>query len=545
MSMSVATAPTSTTKDERFGRFVVVRALRKGGMGQLAMAFDPVSQQMVLLKRLPPNSAEDARTRFLDEIKLTTSLSHPNLVRAVDSGTIDGRDFLACEWIGGCDLERLLEATSRYDMQIPTAIVVGIFVQILDGLGAMHAANSLHRDVVPANVMLDYDGHAHLIDYGISTFEGRRAATQVGIVPGTLGFMAPELEDGQKASVASDLYGAAASLWFALTGLRMDHSKGSHALLAQLKQRRHEGMSPDLVTFLGRNLHRRPSERCVTAAEASLLLCAACAPAEPETIAEFIGSLFAGERSLLAQNLADLRARYPMEAPATVSEPPTLPRIPTRKGDTLALDRPIANRRPLLLVLLALVVALPLLGIAIWRATRTPTPIVHPIPTPPTPPPIEPPALPEPKVEAPSPLPEHPVEPAQVKASVPKPPTLSTAQRKRLAEAAHLTGMGRVRAAEALYTELADDPAAKPQALTGLARIAYKGGQYSDAVSFSSKAIAAGAGPDALMVRAAAHLSLRDARRAEADFAKVLALQPTNQDAAEGKRAAAALRGNQ
>ena len=222
--MSVVVSTTPHEDEERVGRYVVLRPIRKGGMGSLSLAFDTAAGEPVLLKRLFPNSTAELRERFLDEIKLTTALSHPNLVRARDSGQIDGRDFLVCDWIAGPDLERLLEVAGRYEIPIPPAVASGIVVQVLQGLGHMHEANCIHRDVSPANIMIGYDGVAHLIDYGITKFEGKRSKTLVGAVPGTQGFIAPELEAGKPASVKSDLYGVAASLWFALTGLKfLDH----------------------------------------------------------------------------------------------------------------------------------------------------------------------------------------------------------------------------------------------------------------------------------------------------------------------------------
>jgi len=572
--MGVVVSNSSSLGDdaERVDRYVVLRPVRKGGMGALALAFDTVAGELVLLKRLPPGSGEALRSRFLDEIRVTVALNHPNLVKSRASGEVDGRDFLVCDWIAGPDIERLLEVAGRYDMTPPFGVLVGVFVQILDGLAHLHRAGFIHRDVSPANMMVDYDGTAHLVDYGIAKFDGKQSRTVLDAVPGTQGYIAPELEAGKPATERSDLYALASSLWFALTGLKfLDHgvdNDGKALLSRRLAERGRGDIPSGLLTFLWRNLHRSPTVRCESADEARAMLASAIAPASSTEIARFVGQLFAAEKQLAAEQLEEWKRKYIVQVTAptpksTAQATAVLPRVavpPPARSDTLLVDRGTdgasANRRVLIVGLgIAVMIAGVAFGVWQWRRRAAVDPVERPPvttspPVTPSPPVVTP--LPVPVVAPPTTAPASPTVPTPP--STPPSPSVSRPAlklrpedkgadaRRRLSEANDLLTRGRTSSAREAFAELTTDPAVRPQAFLGLAKLAYKTGDYSEAISTATKASAAGAGPDALMVRASAHLHLGHADKAEADFARVLAVQPNNQDAAEGKQAAAQLR---
>jgi serine/threonine protein kinase len=474
---------------------------------------------------------------------------------------VAGAEFLVCDWIDGPDVERLLEIASRYDVPPPLEVLSGVFTQVLAGLGYLHRAQVLHRDVTPANIMVGYDGTAHLVDYGITKFEGKQSRTVLDGVPGTQGYIAPELEAGKPPTVQSDLYALASSLWYALTGLKfLDHgvdNDGKPMLAHRLAELGRVDVPPPLLTFLWRNLHRTPSVRCETAEEAKELLAKAVAPASTEQVAQFVGQLFAAEKQLAAEQLDECKRKF--GAPKTESAPKTavLPRVEesttkTTRTDTIVLDAQPRRRGRLLIIALGAGVACGGLAIAGWRWSHRPlaAPPEHvaPPPVPPVvvaPSPVENP--PVPAVTAPvAVLPPTPAPPVVAKKVAPAPsPPKSTAPveaRQRLSEANDLVKRGHTRLAREMFAELTAEPTVRPQAFLGLAKLAYKSGDYSEAVAVAGKASSAGAGPDALMVRASSYLRLGQAEKAEADFSRVLALQPDNIDAAEGKKAAAQLR---
>jgi serine/threonine-protein kinase len=549
---------------ERVGdRYVVLRPVRKGGMGALSLALDTVAGELVLLKRLPPGSGEALRARFLDEIRVTATLDHPNLVKARASGQVDGREFLVCDWIAGPDIERLLEVAGRYDMMPPVAVVVGVFVQILDGLAYLHRAGFIHRDASPANMMVGYDGTAHLVDYGIATFDGKQSRTVLDVVPGTQGYIAPELEAGKPATERSDLYSVASSLWFALTGLKFfDHgvdNDGKVQLSRRLAERGRGDVPSGLLTFLWRNLHRSPSVRCESADEAKAMLTASIPPASTTEIARFVGQIFAAEKQLAAEQLKEWKRKYAAPAPKSTAVLPRVAAEQPARSDTLVVDRGAAvgssgRRRVAVAVgIAAVVIAVAALGAWVWRRRTTVDraeivpPVVAPgapvvtsltdpeTPDPSPPPPSVPLALPpSTTTTTPSPSSSRPANRRR--------PEDNLDSRRRLSEANDLLTRGRTSSAREVFTELTADPVMRPHAFLGLARLAYKTGDYAEAIAMATKASAAGAGPDALMVRASAHLRLGRADKAEADFERVLAVQPDNKDAADGKMAAAQLR---
>jgi serine/threonine-protein kinase len=549
--------PSAADELERFGPYVVLRPIRKGGMGVLALAFDTGAGKPVVLKRLP-SKGDASRDRFLDEIKLSQAMDHPNLARTVNAGAIDGQDFLAVEWIAGPDLERLLEMAGKWNMPVPVPVAASIAWQVLQGLAHLHERGCIHRDVGAANIMVDYDGVAHLIDYGVAKFEGKKSQTVIGAVVGTRGFIAPELDEQKPATERSDLYALAASLWFLLTGLRFyEHgvdNNGKDVLAYKLSERGRTDVPRELVTFLWRGLHCSPSARYESAADAARALEKALTLASVNDVAEFLGVLFAADKKLAAEQLADWKRKY---APPASTAPPTaiMRRVeltaPTRTSDngrsTMVIDRSGRAPRSLLVgagiagVVILLVSAL---GVR-WVMRRSAPPAAA----------SAPPALAPPVVVAPPPPPVpaavEPAAPAPVAPSstaLPKPAAPSSgmpaAIRKRLNEASAWAGMGRTKAAREIYIELERDAHARPQALVGLAQLAYTDGNYSEAARLASRAARAGAGPDALMVRGSAYLALREAEKAEADFAAVLAQQPKNRDAAEGRKMAAEIKRN-
>jgi Flp pilus assembly protein TadD len=143
-------------------------------------------------------------------------------------------------------------------------------------------------------------------------------------------------------------------------------------------------------------------------------------------------------------------------------------------------------------------------------------------------------------IEPPSVVPPPSAVPAP--ADVPRvAPATGALARRRLNQARELVMVGRTHSAREILNALVQDRGVRPQALVALAELSYKTGDYAEAVRFAAQASSAGAGPEALMVRASAHLRLGNGPKAEADFARVLALQPKNAEAAEGRKLAAQL----
>ncbi len=171
--------------------------------------------QVVALKFLPASFSSDrARVeRFYAEVRIARQVSHPNVCRVYDISELDSHHFLTMEYVDGEDLATLLGRIGR----LPNAKALEVAHELCAGLAAAHAKEVIHRDLKPANVMIDGRGHARITDFGlaVSTEE-----TTAGELAGTPAYMAPELFEGQPASVQSDLYALGLVLYEVHTGKR-------------------------------------------------------------------------------------------------------------------------------------------------------------------------------------------------------------------------------------------------------------------------------------------------------------------------------------
>ncbi len=187
------------------GRYRLRRRLGAGGMAAVWLARDERLGRMVAVKVMAEAPSADARwfERFEREARAAAAISHPNVVRVFDFGIEDGRPYLVMEYAAGADLAACL-ADAEMSAPEPVAVARGL----LAALDAVHAAGIVHRDVKPANVVLDAYGQARLTDFGIAQPGDATSLTQTGMIVGTLKYLAPEVATGEPATARSDLYAA-------------------------------------------------------------------------------------------------------------------------------------------------------------------------------------------------------------------------------------------------------------------------------------------------------------------------------------------------
>jgi serine/threonine protein kinase len=197
------------------GRYRIVAALGKGGMGEVYRADDLTLGQPVALKFLPQHLARDpTRLAYLhNEVRLARQVSHPNVCRVHDIGEADGQRFLSMEFVDGEDLTSLLRRIGR----LPSDKAREIARQLCLGLAAAHDKGVLHCDLKPANVMLDGQGQVRITDFGLA-----RLADQLGGEgnAGTPAYMAPEQLAGNPATERSDIYALGLLIYEIFTGKR-------------------------------------------------------------------------------------------------------------------------------------------------------------------------------------------------------------------------------------------------------------------------------------------------------------------------------------
>jgi len=233
------------------GRYMILDAVGRGGMGEVYAAYDPQLDRKVALKLLHEQagrgpSARAARARLLREAKTIARLSHPNVVVVHDAGEIDGRVFIAMEFIDGQTLGAWLTAAPRGWREIRD-----VFLAAGEGLAAAHEAGFVHRDFKPQNVMVGRDGAIRVTDFGLASGGGPVAAgdgggdsdgaregdiaplvpapdqpidapalTRTGVMIGTPLYMAPEQFAARAADARSDQFSFCVALYESLYGER-------------------------------------------------------------------------------------------------------------------------------------------------------------------------------------------------------------------------------------------------------------------------------------------------------------------------------------
>src|SRR5713226_5609335 len=187
------------------GRYQVVKRIGQGGMGVLFLAWDPSLERQIAIKLLIENN-DELRERLAREARSAARLRHPNIVTIFDVGELDGQPFIAMEYIQGQTLAEIV----RNREALTTTRKLQLIEELCDGLSYAHAGGIVHRDVKPANVMVDGNGSLKILDFGIARIGESSGMTQAGVVMGTLNYMSPEHIAGQPADYRSDIFAVGA-----------------------------------------------------------------------------------------------------------------------------------------------------------------------------------------------------------------------------------------------------------------------------------------------------------------------------------------------
>ncbi|HEV7846951.1 MAG TPA: serine/threonine-protein kinase, partial [Thermoleophilaceae bacterium] len=278
---------------QRFGAYTLGKLLGRGGMGVVYQAQHVHLGRTVALKLLAPELSEneDFRARFLRESRLAAGLDHPGIVAVYDAGEVDGVLFIAMRFVRGTDLAALLLQRGP----LPVEETLSILDQVATALDAAHAAGLVHRDVKPANVMIEGQ-RCYLADFGLTKRASSNSMqlTQAGQFLGTVDYVAPEQIEGGDLDGRADVYALGCVLFECLTGSRPYPRESQVAVLyAQLREPppKPRELRPDLPLgideVVGRAMSKRPDDRyssCggfVAAARETLVGHAGAAPTAP------------------------------------------------------------------------------------------------------------------------------------------------------------------------------------------------------------------------------------------------------------------------
>jgi tetratricopeptide (TPR) repeat protein len=270
-----------------FGRYVIIERIGAGGMGVVWKAYDPELDRRVALKLVrldrgrdvgsdDPTRADEPRERLLREAQAMAKLAHPNVIAVHDVGTLGDEVYVAMELVDGPNLAAWLRGRRR-----PWREILHAFVQAGRGLAAAHAANLVHRDFKPDNVLVGGDGRVRVTDFGLSRAldqperpTGASPAsdrlfdslTTTGAVVGTPAFMSPEQHLGRATDPRSDQFSFCVALYEALAGQRPFAAANIHeltrAVVAGAIREPPPGRMPRFVRrALVRGLAPRPDDR--------------------------------------------------------------------------------------------------------------------------------------------------------------------------------------------------------------------------------------------------------------------------------------------
>jgi serine/threonine protein kinase len=198
------------------GRYRILDELGRGGMGRVYKAMDREISEAVALKVLIPEISLDERMieRFRNELKLARRISHKNVCRIFDLGNCEGIYFITMEFIAGDNLKSII----RMMGPLSPARALSIAGQVCDGMAEAHRLGVVHRDLKSSNIMIDRDGSARIMDFGIARAGESKGLTDRGTLIGTPEYMAPEQIEGKDVDNRSDIYSLGIILFEMMTG---------------------------------------------------------------------------------------------------------------------------------------------------------------------------------------------------------------------------------------------------------------------------------------------------------------------------------------
>ncbi|HEY4899714.1 MAG TPA: protein kinase [Terriglobales bacterium] len=224
----------SETTPKRIGDYEVIRELGHGGMGEVYLARNVLSDRIEAMKVLLPSLAGRSEfvARFMREIKVLASLDHPNIAALRTAFTADDQFVMIMEYVEGTTLSERLEKGP-----FSTAEALNYTDQVLAALSYAHGKHVIHRDIKPGNMMLTPQGVVKLMDFGLARSADEVGLTITGTTLGSLDYASPEQVQSQPTDERSDLYSVGVSLYQMVTGQRMFSVTSSFSLMeAQIKQ---------------------------------------------------------------------------------------------------------------------------------------------------------------------------------------------------------------------------------------------------------------------------------------------------------------------
>jgi eukaryotic-like serine/threonine-protein kinase len=303
----------------QLGRYRLIARLGEGGMAHvyLALVRGPADvAKLFVIKQLRPELASDEefRAMFLDEVRLATRLSHPNIVQTYEFAEHEGQPLIAMEYLDGQPMHSVLTRVGR--AAFPLALHVHVLAEVLAGLQYAHGVSDfdgtplgvVHRDVSPQNAFITYDGQVKLMDFGIAKASGSAAVTRAGVVKGKAGYIAPEQLALSDVDGRADVFAVGVMLWEALAQRRLTLGLSDAVVLCKRSVGQWPSVDeiggappPALVAICARATASHPDERYPNAKafrdDLVAYLASIGAPPAAEALAALTSQHFAEERA--------------------------------------------------------------------------------------------------------------------------------------------------------------------------------------------------------------------------------------------------------
>jgi len=201
-------------QDTLIGHYRIIEKIGAGGMGEVYLAEDTKLNREVALKFLSPHLCqdEDCRKRFTREAQAAAKLDHPNVAAIYEVGEYQSRPFFSMQVVEGQSLREVIAGKD-----LPIDRMLEICAQVCEGLQAAHDKGIIHRDIKPSNILVDSQGRARIVDFGLASVADSDQLTKSGSTLGTIGYMSPEQVEGRDIDHRSDLFSLGVVLYELIT----------------------------------------------------------------------------------------------------------------------------------------------------------------------------------------------------------------------------------------------------------------------------------------------------------------------------------------